>query len=490
MQSGNLGKMIISSINLKKNDQTQEFSLENFSVEYMFASQIFLSLKHPLETKDFDEFFFLLEDSSANPPYFISVFKELNSQQVNVSVDGTSLEPELLFQAISEKSGIEINQKNWETRFISVPSNADLRYIKEQMVNSNKQILKDTNADIDLEREEKMIQLKSQIDVLEKEIAIYKDSKKMKEEAQNKIAKHEEELKDISTKLEDSEYLIQIMNRINRELAKFGNQQPPDEIITQKVEQLKQTRIKKVIEILKTVKNFGNIFVSHDQTYSKEDQVNISMFVAMIIVQTLLTTIIYIATSDVRIIFVGFIALLIIFLGIIYAKLSIGKALSQEQTNPYKDKNLTFDRLMQKFDRQENAFFVNAAWITALRKEKQTVEQVLQNRLEGQRYNDVVLKISKIKREIAELKSNLEEIDKFKISAEEYLKKRRELDTLKVELEITEDEQSEGFEDYVSKVNLPFFVLSNNTNASDWLEEMMIKFSNKVQIIKFFDTSK
>ncbi len=78
-------------------------------------------------------------------------------------------------------------------------------------------------------------------------------------------------------------------------------------------------------------------------------------------------------------------------------------------------------------------FFVDKAWIQALKREFVSLQQAVKEKLGGQEYKDFQQKKNTLEKEILELKKQLEGLNTVELTPEEFLSKRRNKDMLKVD---------------------------------------------------------
>ena len=118
---------------------------------------------------------------------------------------------------------------------------------------------------------------------------------------------------------------------------------------------------------------------------------------------------------------------------------------------------------------------MSAAWISALKSEFSIASQTIKSRLNNKSYEEIEMDLQRIEKEIATLNNKMLDLTKKSLTSEEYYKKRRELDILKIE-----------------KENLEYTVSSNNQNIENEIEKANEKLNtnrSKTQKIKLLIVS-
>lgn len=146
-------------------------------------------------------------------------------------------------------------------------------------------------------------------------------------------------------------------------------------------------------------------------------------------------------------------------------------------------------------------FFIDKAWITALREEVQNINKMISERLGGKELSDLQLEQRNLQANINNLKAKIEEFKTQELSPEDYLKARRELDMLNIdkaraERDLREQPDSEKLFELLAmamqqRIRPAFVKLANlgvpasNTDEPSWqavgvdaADEIFVQFSD------------
>ena len=112
----------------------------------------------------------------------------------------------------------------------------------------------------------------------------------------------------------------------------------------------------------------------------------------------------------------------------------------------------------------EDNFFINAAWVNAIKTEMATVDDAISKNLNGKDYSQMEKELADIDIQEKQANDELQNLDKKSLTSEEYYKKRRELDILKIEKENLE------------------YTFNNNASSSDTaaLESQLAELTGKI----------
>lgn len=271
---------------------------------------------------------------------------------------------------------------------------------------------------------------------LENAIEWYKSKREIKTELISANERITQEISILKDKLSGLDELVNITNRIDFEIAKFGNLGKETQLENQ-VTNLKTGRIANVISALKSFRNFLLNAKPQEESNNKE----ISIFEGKLVLYISL----FIGLSSMGLFIVNR-NLLSLFSGIFFIIFNlilfslINKA-RYDENQAIRGLNLSFkpngqasyDQLIQKLNNHQEEFFVNAAWVNALKIEKENINEVIQDRLSGYELDKVQSLIKEKEDMIAANEKMIGDMAFSTITSEEYLDIRREMDIMKIE---------------------------------------------------------
>ncbi len=274
--------------------------------------------------------------------------------------------------------------------------------------------------------------------LIDKAIEQYKELRDRKNNLHSSNTTHQNTLDELRSKISSSKDLFRIKDRIELELKKFG-QMGEDVELPKRVNEMKQKRLSGVNQLLQSLKNItSNLLNQSNNTISFKESGNVrAKFLFIPAFLSLLTGVaLYVLSSDFTILLFGILVSIVniisFFLINMYQEIRFEK--SDLFLINYNDSiGNYYQKFVEKLNRQENAFFVNAAWVNALREEKDKVMGAIQSRLGGRSFYDIDTEIKNVSELIEKQNIEINTIIDSMINAEEYLKLRREADLLKTE---------------------------------------------------------
>jgi len=321
---------------------------------------------------------------------------------------------------------------------------------------------------------DRLREVKGKIKVIQEEIDFYQNEKKTKEEINNNLKGLENQKINIGQMLESVKLLITSREDLKKELIKFGPIAQDDNLAL-KVQFLKEEHKNKMMNLLSNVKS--KIKNNGDELLNRNPE---SLYGKSIIIllcfQLLLTVLVYVLSLENRVLFLGILSFLILILIFFLTNTFKTRDTVLIKTKQHSEKIIFQDITIDKDnDEKRNKFFVSAAWISALKSEFSIASQTIKSRLNNKSYEEIEMDLQRIEKEIATLNNKMLDLTKKSLTSEEYYKKRRELDILKIE-----------------KENLEYTVSSNNQNIENEIEKANEKLNtnrSKTQKIKLLIVS-
>ncbi|MCA9381582.1 hypothetical protein KC678_04920 [Candidatus Dojkabacteria bacterium] len=270
--------------------------------------------------------------------------------------------------------------------------------------------------------------------LLESAVNEYKQLRDSKNELYNKNESLEANIQKLKNSMESSRELFQLKDRIDLELRKYDDAFNGSD---QKVAQIKNKRFELINNLLTKIQNILTDTSSEDK--SEKDNTN-SMYGMFMLFPlpfvVVISTLLFLKTSQTEHIILGstiFVLNLALFVLVnVYSEVRIfnTKLFSIDYNNP--NTNI-YQQFVKKLSNRENEFLVNAAWVSALRTEKNKIIETIEHRMGGKSFIEVEGELKKLQEEIDSNASAINTKLDSLIDAEEYLKIRRELDLLKID---------------------------------------------------------
>jgi uncharacterized small protein (DUF1192 family) len=349
-----------------------------------------------------------------------------------------------IFSQLSKFLGIEITTSNWTRLLIdlnSVPiisleefqgriKSVDETFSLDQ--NDPKNNGNPQSNDAESETQGRFNEINSRIAVLEKELELNVNGGKKEKELNTQIASLESEISTLNASISSVTEFIKKRDGVVSELKKL-EPLSSDSDLAQKVERIKKRRLEKIFTYLANLgSRLGNKFSNGEignKSMSGESIVKILLI--LVVIQLLLSITLYLYSLNNQIIFISFIGLSIQVVLIILANIvKSPKAISIADfpTKPL-EKGGEFG------SETENKFLINSAFVDALKKELRSIEKNIKSNLKDRDLAQVKGEIEQKQQQLETVKKELGELGSASLSQEEYLKKRRNLDILKIERE-------------------------------------------------------
>jgi ABC-type multidrug transport system fused ATPase/permease subunit len=269
-------------------------------------------------------------------------------------------------------------------------------------------------------------------------VQLYKNQREKKSKLTEENDRIQQEIKDIQKKISGANDLFLIKNRLNLELNKFG-EIGKDSNLNNKIQDLKNNRIKGIVGFMRNVKASAMNMVSKPFESVERSFLVGKLLIVLMFLTLMATAFFYSISLNHWIILLGFVTFILIFFFFLIINI-LGADLFANQLNIKSTIDISsnlneYEKFMAMLNKKEDEFFVNAAWVKALNVEMNKIEKTIFERLRGHSIEDLNKKISEYQ---VKIKQNNEELNKIldkMISAEDYLKIRREMDIIKIELE-------------------------------------------------------
>lgn len=298
-------------------------------------------------------------------------------------------------------------------------------------------------------------EIKNKIEKLEAEISNFQTQKDKLSELESSLSAKQSELENIKQLLASSQILIDSRARVLEKMS--GHQAKLEQIGKKSSDEIKTDRKNRISRFMKGVKR---------RAHMMEDKKESGIYppLKFLLIITLLNFLInfafYLTSFQSSILLITVVSLMILLINSfivnifrpLYSKdvKGIEEIIAAQNNNEY------------KFTEDDYILITNA-WVSAYNIELSRIDEVLNQNLQGKDYKELESQVSTVNSEIEALKTQLDSQSDDSMSTEEYYKKRRELDILKIELENQAPAQSAAPQsvDYSKlRSELPFIVFN------------------------------
>jgi hypothetical protein len=394
----------------------REFTISRDSIGKPFSSILEVAIEESTLkiSKNFETDSLTLDPPSETDPY-----TWLNNKLVSKSVDSEIFNKYLVHYSEDVQSLTEKVKKIYAAGVVAKPAKTG---IKDEIIE-----LAGEDGQKYLETIEKISS--SQLELNSQSAA--DDLKAKLEQKQTEISEVDERLKSVNG-------VIESQKKIDTSLQKFGQLQGKDinkdsVQFKQEVMNYRQTELQKISEVKNSTIEEGRKVISRGVSGNKVPRYTplVSLFVMMFGVGAALFT--GIAELALAGAVFGMISAIIWFRAKtlpLEIKVRGSKLSPQSGVTPQVSRQPSAnDSRLKSLEK----FFVDKAWMVSLRQEKRRLDDKVESDLGGQSLTEFTAKREKLLSEYAEMQKEIEELSAVSLSPEDYLKKRRELDMLKVD---------------------------------------------------------
>lgn len=280
---------------------------------------------------------------------------------------------------------------------------------------------------------ERFKEIKSKIQDLQVQIDAYQSEKDIRASINQNIDSLKKNKDSIAQMLSSVSLLIKNKQDVNSRLAQFNYSEQSKTIIQnlkqQKVQYLNQKLIQNSVQ--RNSKTYNqNTKANLNTGFSRSNMVTILLFLTNFLG---LVGFLYSGNSFIFLTLVTanvFYILVFTFLKFIYVS-EEGSSIQREREDLRKNKS-------EEQEDPNSQLFINSAWAEALNSELSLIERSIQSSLKGKDYGTLESDLQLIEQELQTLEGELKDLDNNFITTDEYYKKRREVDILKIEKENVE----------------------------------------------------
>lgn len=355
-------------------------------------------------------------------------FFNLLKTELGIILDTNILKSRLL-------TGSSLN--DLETSFNSLNLAVDAELVTK--INSKTQEQKELKTQLlntlDEDQKSKFTRLEEvtdRIGSIQVQVDFYQNEKKIKEELNSNIKKYKIDKENINQMLQSVELLIENRESLNLKLKSF--EQFTDSY--EKVKELKTQKINYLNSKLSLRQTPGSSILEDDSKEGEKKSASLNIFLIIPIINLLVTFVVFLVTYNITILLIGIlftVLLIIIYIVSRFFKDSLedieelnSKAFSQQKDSKEK---------IAEVEDPNTQLFINSAWANAIKDEIEVIDINITKSLNGKSYDSLKQDLSHLDLNIEKENQKLEELSQKAITSDEYYKKRREIDILKIEKE-------------------------------------------------------
>lgn len=319
---------------------------------------------------------------------------------------------------------------------LSIPISPDLVNRITEAKNSIESIKKSIESSLSEEQKDKysrLTELNSRLNSIQNQIDSFQGNKKSKEDITANIKKYNTEKSTIKQMMESVGLLIKTRDDLKQKVLSYNHLiQDVD-----KVNQLKQQKMQFQNSQLFT-KSQSTINSSNEElpVSSSKFKFKLSIIPILLFLNIAISIIGFLYSYDFNVLVVAVISTIILMTAYIVSKF-FSDSLEDLNEGSGRPEVIDIKQESNPLGKEDpNAqLFINSAWVNALNNELNTVEQNIQKNLNGKDYESIKNELQQIESLILLEEKKLTDLSANSITSDEYYKKRREADILKIERE-------------------------------------------------------
>ncbi len=397
----------------------------------------------------------LNRDSSIDIELAFKINKANRSEQflinkTSILKEGNVIEENSFFNLVKAELGIILDANILKSRFLEASSLNDLEASfnslnlttdpeLETKINSKTQQQTELKTQLlntlDEDQKSKFTRLEEvtqRIASIQVQVDFYQNEKKIKEELNSNIKKYKIDKENINQMLQSVELLIENKESLNLKLKSF--EQFSDSY--DKVKELKAQKINYLNSKLSIRHSPGSSILEDDIKEAENKSSSLNLFLVIPIINLLITFVVFLVTYNAAVLLIGI--LFTVFLMIIYIvsrffkdSLEDVEELNNKAFSPQADSK----EGVAEVEDPNTQLFINSAWAKAIKDELEVVDENITKSLNGKSYEALKQDLTNLDLNIEKENNKLEELTQKAITSDEYYKKRREIDILKIEKE-------------------------------------------------------
>lgn len=430
--------------NSELNINLGESSLSNVSFQRILA--ILNSSILPGEELDFS-----LSDLSGE----ISNYKIHDTNGLVITKNDETLEEKSFSEFILKRGHVLLESNSIQSRLIPVNSfnleqmqsqikslvikiNPELVITKENLEKQLEALKVEIEGSLNDEQKDKynrLQELNSRLVTIQEQIDFYQNEKKIKEELNSKIKKLTADKQATIQMLESVELLIKNREDLISRLNSYSN-------ITTSQDQIEALKTKKTDFLhskLYASKSEWTLNNSDEEEDTKKTrfQINFNVTVIFTVLNLIITIIAFVYSYSINVLIIGAVFSLVLMTLYIVSRFFKDSLedLGEEDLPAVKASQDTTKSVLNEQEDPNTQLFLNSAWANALKSELELLDSNIKKNLNGKTYETLKAEQAKTDESVAIENEKLEELNSRSLTSDEYYKKRRESDILKIERE-------------------------------------------------------
>lgn len=380
-------------------------------------------------------------------------YKITNSNGFFITQNNQTLEYKNFSSFLLSKAFIKLDANTINTRVLSTNALEDLKSqikllsididpaLTNTKQNNEKQIedlklkIEGSLNDDQKDKYKRLQELNSRAEAIQEQISFYQNEKKIKEELNSQIKKFNTEKQNTMQMLESVELLIKSREDLVAKLNTYNNNTTSQE----QINELKTKKVNYLNSKLFENKSAGNLNISEDEDDKKTNHLkfNLNVTIILTVLNLIITVIAFLYSYSINVLIIG--TIFSVVLATLYIISRFFKDSLEDITPSQPDSKLTLkentESVKPEHEDPNTQLFLNSAWANALKSELQLIDANIQKNLNGKSYEILKAEQAKIEESLILENKKLEDINSKSLTSDEYYKKRRENDILKIEKE-------------------------------------------------------
>jgi len=347
------------------------------------------------------------------------------------------LSPELLSSRLVQLASAE-QLKQTIVNLPAIPVDSSISSQIESEKSKLDELIKKIEGGFNAEQKDKQLrltELNSRLASIQAQIDSFQGEKKAKDEINTSIKKLTQDKTNINQMLESVELLIKTREELRQKVLSYNHLSQEEA----KINELKQKKLQFQNSILFSKKPVS-VTESEDFEDKKKSLINIELSPILILafLNVAVSILAFLYSYSFSVLIVAVVSTVLIMITYLISRFFSD---SLEGVDEDKDKvekqelavPVTPNSLSQEDPNSQ--IFINAAWVNALSSELSTIEQNIQKNLNGKSYESMKSELQEIDNSLTAENKKLTDLTEKSITSDEYYKKRREADILKIERE-------------------------------------------------------
>lgn len=379
----------------------------------------------------------------------IANYKLINDGTIKAYKDNKSIVENDFYRLVKNNFYLELTPQIMQARIVqynsqiretisklSIPISPDLVNKIAEAKNTIESVKNSIESSLSEEQKDKysrLTELNSRLNSIQNQIDSFQGSKKSKEDITTNIKKYNTDKSTIKQMMESVGLLIKTRDELKQKVLSYNHLiQDAD-----KVNQLKQQKMQFQNSQLFT-KSQSAINSSEDDSARSNSKfkLKLSIIPILLFLNIAISIVGFLYSYDFNVLVVAVVSTVILMTAYIVSKF-FSDSLEDLNEDSSRAEVIDIKQESNPLAKEDpNAqLFINSAWVNALNNELNAVEQNIQKNLNGKDYESIKNELQQIENLIVQEEKKLTDLSANSITSDEYYKKRREADILKIERE-------------------------------------------------------